>query len=58
MMEPPAVYTKPTTISESPQTDSLPDHFIFYLERDLLGRLANLHLALCDQLGKDGPKQE
>ena len=27
-------------------------------ERDVLGKLANLHLALCDKLGRDGPKSE
>ena len=31
---------------------------VFYFERDVLGRLANMHLALCDQLGIDGPMQE
>lgn len=47
-MESPALYTKPKLITQKPESDSLPDHFIFYLERDLLGKLANLHLALCD----------
>lgn len=47
-MEEPATYTKPTLIKEKPESDSLPDHFVFYLKRDVLGKLANLHLALCD----------
>ena len=34
------------------------DYFVFYLERDVLGKLANLHLAWCDQLGPEGPKDE
>lgn len=56
MLEPPATYSKPTLVNEKPESDTLPDHFIFYLERDVLGKLANLHLALCDQIGRDGPK--
>lgn len=48
MMEQPAKYSKPVLLTEKPDSDSLPDHFIFYLERDVLGKLANLHLALCD----------
>ena len=31
------------------------DYFVWYLERDVLGKLANLHLALCDQYGPKGP---
>jgi hypothetical protein len=27
----PAIYAKPTVLKEKPETDSLPDHFIFYL---------------------------
>ena len=53
----PGTYTKPTTIKEKPKGDTLPDYFIFYMERDVLGKIANLHLALCDQYGRDGPKQ-
>ena len=53
----PGTYTKPTILKEKPPTESLPDYFVFYLERDVLGKLANLHLALCDQFGRDGPKE-
>jgi len=49
-------YEKPTIIQEKPDGDSLADYFVFYLERDVLGKIANLHLALCDQLGREGPK--
>ena len=52
----PGHYTKPTTLKEKPPSEGLPDYFVFYLERDVLGKLANLHLALCDQYGRDGPK--
>ncbi len=31
---------------------------MFYLERDILGKIANLHLALCDYYGREGPKHE
>ena len=52
----PGNYTKPTLIKDKPEGDTLPDYFVFYLERDVLGKVANLHLALCDQRGRDGPK--
>ena len=52
----PGNYTKPTTIKDKPDGSELPDYFVFYLERDILGKVANLHLALCDQYGKEGPK--
>jgi hypothetical protein len=55
IMEPPAKYQKPDVIKEKPKGESLADYFVFYLERDVLGKLANLHLALCDQLGQKGP---
>ena len=44
----PVNHTKPTNVVNVPESDHLPDHFIFYLERDMLGQIANLHLALCD----------
>ena len=50
-----AEYGKPTVVMEGPKTDRLPDHFVFYLQRDVLGRIANLHLALCDKYGTQGP---
>lgn len=52
----PGNYSKPTTVKEKPPQEGLPDYFIFYLERDILGKICNLHTALCDQLGRDGPK--
>ena len=27
------------------------------MERDVLGKIANLHTALCDQYGREGPKE-
>ena len=45
---PPAKYTKPDIIIEKPAEETIADYFTFYLERDCLGQLANLHLALCD----------
>ena len=45
---PPSTYSKPTLIHEKPDCDNIADYFIFYLERDVLGKLANMHLALCD----------
>jgi len=44
----PATYKKPDFISEKPPAETLADYFTFYLERDVLGKLSNLHLALCD----------
>jgi hypothetical protein len=55
MMEPQS-YEKPTVPKEKPDGNALADYFVFYLERDVLGKLANLHLALCDEKGRDGPK--
>ena len=45
---PPAKYTKPDIIIEKPAEETIADYFTFYLERDCLGQLANLHLALAD----------
>ena len=53
----PGNYTKATLLKEKPEGNELPDYFIFYLERDVLGKIANLHLALCDQFGPEGPKR-
>ena len=58
MMEEPAKYSKPVVIKDKPHGESLADYFVFYLERDVLGKLANLHLALCDQNGQKGPLTE
>ena len=43
-------------IHEKPAGDSIADYFTFYLERDVLGQLSNLHLNMCDYIGKHGPK--
>ena len=55
-MEDPGEYAKPTTVKVKPPTEGLADYFVFYLERDILGKICNLHLALADSLGRDGPK--
>ena len=47
-IQPAARYTKPDHINEKPAEEHIADYFIWYLERDVLGQLANLHLALCD----------
>ena len=44
----PGIYTKPTTLKEKPEGEEFPDYFVYYLERDCLGKIANLHLALAD----------
>ena len=54
-MSEPAHYSKPDFVKEKPEGDSLADYFTFYLERDVLGPISNLHLALSDKLGKQGP---
>ncbi|CDW77053.1 rna-directed rna polymerase [Stylonychia lemnae] len=55
-IEEPAKYEKPQLITEQPaDTSHIADYYIFYLQRDVLGKLANMHLALCDQIGVDGP---
>lgn len=48
MMVDPGNYTKPTTIKTKPPQEGLADYFVFFLERDVLGKVANLHLALSD----------
>ena len=55
-MNEPATYQKPSNINEKPaDSNNIADYIIFYLERDVLGKLANMHLALCDQFGINGP---
>ena len=56
MVVAPQKYEKPTILKEKPEGNEISDFFIWYLERDVLGKIANLHLALCDHYGKDGPK--
>lgn len=55
-MEMPQKYEKPTIVKDRPEAEELPDYFCFYLERDILGKLSNLHLSLCDFYGREGPK--
>lgn len=57
-MEDPGNYPKPTTVKEKPVSEGLADYFIWFLERDILGKICNLHLALADTLGRDGPKHK
>lgn len=58
MVHEPAKYEKPKILTEKPEGDTLADYFVFYLERDVLGKIANLHLALCDHYGRFGPMQD
>ena len=58
MINEPAKYEKPTILTEKPDGNELADYFVFYLERDVLGKIANLHLALCDHYGREGPRHE
>lgn len=46
-IEPPAVYKK-FIEEDQPDSDEIVDHMKNYFERDNLGHLAHLHLALCD----------
>ncbi|TNV86912.1 hypothetical protein FGO68_gene10314 [Halteria grandinella] len=38
------------------KSDKIEDHIKRYFQKDNLGTLSNLHLALCDQISKDGAK--
>jgi RNA-dependent RNA polymerase len=58
MVQEPAKYVKPKILTEKPDGDSLADYFVFYLERDVLGKIANLHLALSAYYGREGPMHE
>ena len=51
----PSHYSKPDFVKEKPNGETLADYFTFFLERDVLGPISNLHLALSDKLGKQGP---
>lgn len=53
-IKPPAVYTKYHDDSQI-TSSKIEDHIKRYFEKDNLGHLANLHLALCDQIGPEGP---
>ena len=52
LIQPPAVYDK---FNEDGvlKSDKIEDHIKRYFEKDNLGTLSNLHLALCDQEGKN-----
>ena len=54
MIKAPAVYKKYEDDSTIEST-KIEDHIKRYFEKDNLGHLANVHLALCDQLGPKGP---
>jgi len=50
----PAIYDQNTLKVEKPdpkKCKDIADHFVFYLQRDVLGRTANLWLSICDQKG-------
>ena len=52
----PGNYNKPSSVKTKPDGDHLADYVTFYLERDFLGKICNLHSALCDSIGREGPK--
>lgn len=54
----PAVYKKPVLINQKPKKERISDYIVFYFERDVLGKLANMHLALCDHFGIQGPMKK
>ena len=43
-IKPPADYSKNEIIKEKPDSEELPDYFVFYLQRDVLGTISNLWL--------------
>ena len=57
-MADPGTYTKATILKEHPKGDTIPDYIAFYLERDVLGKVCNLHTALADKHGRQGPMHE
>ena len=40
------------------KNDDPAEHIVNYLKKDNLGKLCDLHMALCDRLGKEGPKDK
>lgn len=55
----PAAYDNNDALVEKPSDydiETIQDHYVFYLERDVLGKLSNLWLSLCDSYGQYGPK--
>lgn len=54
----PADYSKNELIKEKPESDDIADYFVFYLQRDVLGKVSNLWLLLADKNGQHGPLNE
>jgi RNA-dependent RNA polymerase len=56
----PAVYDQNIALTDAPPQDvqTIEDHIVHYMERDILGRLSNLWLAVCDRKGQFGPKED
>ena len=57
----PEMIKKPANYKKYPedkilQSDKIEDHIKRYFEKDNLGHLSDLHLGLCDQIGKDWDK--
>jgi len=54
----PAIYSKPTTqeVNEQdiPKTKEMADFIGYYISNDLLGMIANKHMALADERGQFG----
>ena len=50
VIQDPANYSKNSVDTDKPPDSmtNIADHFVFYLERDLLGTMSNMWLALCD----------
>lgn len=40
---------------DRPNEQEIPDHLIWFYKRDNTGQMNNLHLAICDFLGRKGP---
>ena len=55
MIKTPAIYKK-FSDDGNLKSDKIEDHIKRYFEKDNLGHLSNLHLALCDQLGPNWDK--
>lgn len=51
----PAVYKKFEESIQQKQDGTIVDYMAEYFEKDKLGHLSHLHLALCDMIGKNGP---
>ena len=51
----PAIYVKHKEDKIDKTMTKIEDHIKIFFDKDNLGYLSNLHLALCDQMGKKGP---